>query len=84
MTAVWDDVLGWLRGDALQVTATPSADIALMVSQLATGDTEGEARRMGCAYLTGREAGGGSAAALAALVSAIRSDRPSLQRCGIW
>ena len=85
VTAVWDDILGWLRGDKL-LTAPPSAPSALAetVAQFETEDVAGEPRRMGCAFLVGREAGGGSGAALAALEDALRSDKPARQRCGIW
>ena len=85
VTAVWDDILGWLRGDKL-LTAPPSAPSALAetVAEFETEDVAGEPRRMGCAFLVGREAGGGSAAALAALEDALRSDKRARQRCGIW
>lgn len=99
VTAVWDDILCWLRGESLPSSATLLAPGALqdLTAQFDTDDVEGEARRMGCAYLVGREAGGGSVEALNALERAIRgdtseggrmvSDAPGLgnrTRCGIW
>ena len=99
VTAVWDDILCWLRGESLPRSATLLAPEALreLTAQFDTDDVEGEARRMGCAYLVGREAGGGSTEALHALERAIRgdsseggrmaSDAPGLghrTRCGIW
>eukprot|EP01052_Picozoa_sp_SAG31_P033535 SAG31_NODE_3806_length_3866_cov_1.907619_1_plen_451_part_00 len=83
VTAVWDDVLGWLRGDKL-ISAPPSPDITPLTAEFLTEDVDGEPRRMGCAYLLGREAAGGSVAALRALEAAITSDVPAHQRCGIW
>jgi hypothetical protein len=99
VTAVWDDILSWMRGESLQRSTTLLAPEAVreLTAQFETDDVEGEPRRMGCAYLTGREAGGGSVEALNALESAIRdgsdeggrmvSDAPGLgnrARCGIW
>ena len=67
VTAVWDDILGWLRGDKL-LTAPPSAPSALAetVAEFETEDVAGAPRRMGCAFLVGREAGGGPPAVAAA------------------
>ena len=99
VTAVWDDILCWMRGESLPRSTALLAPEAVqeLTEQFETDDVEGEARRMGCAYLAGREAGGGSAEALNALESAIRdgtdeggrmvSDAPGLgnrARCGIW
>ena len=99
VTAVWEDILCWMRGESLPRSASPLApkELQQLVAEFDTEDVGGEARRMGCAYLVGREAGGGSADALSALEDAIRgdssdggtmvSDAPGLassSRCGIW
>jgi hypothetical protein len=74
-----------MRGDSL---ITASADPPLLTSQLGLLSSStgigGEAKRMGTAYLVGRQAGGGSTVALHALMEALRSPQPATQRCGIW
>ena len=74
VTAVWDDILCWMRGETLPVAKAPASpsELADLVAEFSTDDIGGEARRMGCAYLVGRLAGGGSTEALVSLEAAIR------------